>query len=150
MDVIPNTNWTNLNWLADIRMSERKRRMALGAGLGLAALALATGGMAQALPEWPARMSGLKIDGLTGYAVMDNAGRPVGSVVEAQTDHKGRTRYVSILLEDGRETRVASFQAYVDPRDRQVTLELPRDIVLMRADQETPQTTEMAGDASPA
>jgi hypothetical protein len=151
MDILPNTNWTNINRLAGIPMSGRKKRIALGTGLGLTALALLTGGMVQAMPDWPARMSGLRIDGLTGYAVVDNSGLPVGAVIEAQTDDRGRTRYVFIMLEDGRETRVASFQAYVNPRDRQVMLELPRDVVLLRADRETPMPeTQMAAASPPA
>jgi hypothetical protein len=118
-----------------------KKWLALAGGITLAALALVTGGMSTS-PHWPARMSGLRVDGMAGYTVVDPEGQSVGKVLHVDTDAHHRTRYIAIALDDGGSTRLASFQAFVDPRIRQVELVLPRDAVLARAAREAEQAKE--------
>lgn len=119
-------------------LENRKLRIALATGLGAACLALGTGAMANATPNWPARLSSLKVSGLTGYVVRDRDGLQVGTMLQAETDFKGRTRFISVLLDDGGgETRLAAFQAFVNPPKREVDLALPRDVVLARAAAQT-------------
>jgi len=115
-------------------MAATKAKMGCLTG-GLAALAaLATGGMAAAPPDEPVRMSGLKVEGLAGFAVMDRAGSPVGHIVRVEADSHGRTRWLDIALDAGGEARVASFRAYLDAPRREIALTLSEDLLVSRAD----------------
>lgn len=91
-----------------------QRKIGIATGLLAATLALATGGMASSPSNEPVRMSELRIEGLAGYPAYDRFGTPVGHVISVDADHKGRTRYVRIALDDGGEVRVASFNAWLD------------------------------------
>jgi hypothetical protein len=115
-------------------MAANKAQMGCLTG-GLAALAaLATGGMAAAPPNEPVRMSGLKVDGLAGFAVIDLGGSSVGHIVRVEADSHGRTRWLDIALDAGGEARVASFRAYLDAPRREIALTLSEDLLVSRAD----------------
>jgi hypothetical protein len=115
---------------------------------GLAALAaLATGGMAMGLPDHPARMSGLRVEGLAGHVVVDRAGEKVGEVIKVEADRHGRTRWLDIALDAGGEARVASFRAFLDASNRRIAVTLSEDLLVSRADQaaaEAPATSPSA------
>lgn len=115
---------------------------ALGAGAAAFLLAFLTAGMSSPSPEWPARMQGLEADGASGYTVVDPSGIALGKVASIGSDSQGRTRSVSVALNDGGQIQVAAFQAYVDPPNRMVELVLPADVVAMRAMQAQPQAAE--------
>jgi hypothetical protein len=102
---------------------------------GLAALAaLATGGMSLAPPDHPVRMSGLRIEGLAGVAVLDRAGAKVGETIAVLADGNGQARWVDIALDAGGEARVASFRAFFDAGRRQISVSLSEDLLVSRAD----------------
>ncbi|MDZ4759543.1 MAG: hypothetical protein SGJ21_00535 [Alphaproteobacteria bacterium] len=117
-------------------MIDRRRALAFASGLAAASLALATAAMTtvphnpNSEPEY---MSGLKVEGLAGYDVVDLRGLPVGEVIHVQADHKGRTRYVRISLDGGGEARIAAFRASLNADQRRIGLHLPRDLVLAEA-----------------
>src|SRR5690606_4088462 len=112
----------------------KRARIAWGTGLTAAVLAKATGGMAMREPEGPIRMSGLRLEGLAGYRVVDRAGRPIGEIDHVEADYKGRTRFVHVDLDAGGEVKLASFRAWLDDKTRTISLDLPQDIVLRRAE----------------
>jgi hypothetical protein len=103
---------------------------------GLAALAaLATGGMAMGPPDHPVRMSGLRMEGLSGYVVVDRAGAKVGEIIKVEADRIGRTRWLDIALDAGGAARVASFRAFLDAPRRQIAVSLSEDLLISRGDQ---------------
>jgi len=81
----------------------------------------------------PANMSTLHVQGLTGYPVYDASGESIGEVVEVETDAAGRTRYVRLELDDGREARLSAFRARLDEATGRIDLAMPRYAVQMAA-----------------
>jgi sporulation protein YlmC with PRC-barrel domain len=100
-----------------------------------------------ALPKEPKVMSALKVEGLAGVPVIDANGRMVGEVQHVEADYLGRTRYINLVLEDGRPARIAAFQASWDPREREIELAIPRYAVERTASAQ--QATMMADAGEP-
>lgn len=73
----------------------------------------------------PSTMSGLRVDGLAGYSVHDAVGLRIGEISDIETDHEGRTRYLRIRLDDGREARLSAFRAHLDEAGDRVDLMMP-------------------------
>lgn len=121
-------------------MSRRYAKFAWSSGLLAGALAIATGGMAMAPPDGPVRMSNLKVSGLAGFDVIDSGGVHVGEVISVDADRRGRARWVNVALDQGGETRLASFRGWLDAREQTITLQLPEDIVLRHAEAEVPSS----------
>lgn len=121
----------------------RTQKISLTAGLAALAV-LGAGGMAMGVPDHPVRMSGLKVEGLSGQTVIDRAGLEVGKVVDVEADSQGRTRWIDIALDAGGEARVASFRAFLDARKQQVTLTLSEDLLISRADAAAEQAQAQA------
>lgn len=126
----------------DAHSADNRLPKAIGGGAAVCALAFMTAGMAASPPEWPARIQSVEAHGAVGYTVVDPSGIALGKVAEIGTDTQGRTRSVAVALNDGGVIRVAAFQAYVDPPNRMVELELPADVIAMRARQAEPQSAE--------
>ena len=112
----------------------KSQKASLTGGLAVLA-ALATGGMAMGPPDHPVRMSGLRIEGLSGYAVVDRVGAKVGEIISVEADRHGRTRWLDIALDAGGEARVASFRAFLDAPRQQIAVSLSEDLLISRADQ---------------
>jgi hypothetical protein len=79
-------------------------------------------------------MSELRLQGLAGYDVVDSQNAHVGQVVRIDADRSGRTRYLHISLDGGGEVKVAAFRAYFNPREREIELMLPQDVLFARAE----------------
>jgi len=115
---------------------EKRQILIAGASLVLAGGVLATAAAmtprapVAAKPVKPALMESLKVAGLSGYRVRDSSGAEVGRVLAAETDNRGRTRYVRFELSDGEQVRIAAFHAYLAPDLEEVDLTLPIDAVL--------------------
>lgn len=107
-------------------------------GAVVAGAILATGGMAIGSPDGPVRMSGLKVSNLSGYEVLDATGARVGQIANIEVDGNGHTRWLNIGLDAGGEARVASFRADLDARQKLVSLRLSEDLLIARADVQTP------------
>jgi hypothetical protein len=105
-------------------------------------LALAAGGLAMATPGAPTRMSELRLNDLSGYAVVDSQKERVGEVIKVSAGPKGRARQLHIALDGGGEVRVAAFRAYFNPRKREIELMLPQDVLFARAEGIEPKPTE--------
>ena len=115
-------------------MTRRRARLAWGSGVLAVSLALATGGMQNAPSELPVRMSNLEVQGLGGFAVIDSAGLHIGQVINVDADRRGHARWVRVALNQGGEAHVASFRAWLDASERTISIQLPEDIVLRRAE----------------
>jgi hypothetical protein len=106
--------------------------LGIASGAIAAIAALATAAMPPPPSDGPVRMSGLHVSGLADYPVEDSYGALVGKVVNVETDHDGRTRYVVIALNAGGEARVASFRAFLDQRTHLIAVSLPQDTLATR------------------
>jgi hypothetical protein len=115
-------------------MTRQRAKIAWGSGALAGILAIATGGMAMAPPEGPVRMSNLKVDGLSGFDVIDVSGVHVGEVISVDADRRGHARWINVALDQGGEVKLASFRAWLDAGERRIALQLPEDIVLRRAE----------------
>ena len=109
---------------------QRKIIIATAAATTLAALGLATLIMAPNPSNETQHMSGLKVSGLSGYAVRDSDGRDVGQVREVQTDATGRTRFIRATLNGGEEVRIAAFRAELDAVGKRIDLTVPISAVV--------------------
>ncbi len=118
-------------------MTPRRARLTWGSGVLAGVLAFATGGMAMGPSELPVRMSNLEVQGLSGFAVIDSAGLHIGHVVNVDADRRGHARWVRVALNQGGEAKVASFRAWLDASERTIAIQLPKDIVVRRAEAET-------------
>lgn len=97
----------------------------------------------------PVNMSSLRVEGLSGYPVHDAGGVRIGEVRQVETDQEGRTRYIHMALDDGRETRLAAFRAQLDTSARRIDLVMPLYAVEMTASQD-PVVTVSRGDKADA
>jgi hypothetical protein len=117
-------------------MTPQRAKITWGSGALAVVLAFSTGGMAIGPPELPVRMSNLEVQGLGGFAVIDSAGLHIGQVINVDADRRGHARWVRVALNQGGEAKVASFRAWLDASERTVSVQLPEDIVLRRAEAE--------------
>jgi hypothetical protein len=119
-------------WLGEPEaiVTDNQHRLIIGATIGTLVLGGAMTAVAMtpgvtAMGHHERHMSGLKVSGLTGYALRDSDGREVGRVVNVQTDARGRTRYVRAALNGGEDVRIAAFRAQLDRDDHEIVLTVP-------------------------
>lgn len=115
-------------------MSLERPLMVWGALAGAGLFGFGAASLATAAPGGPTRMSELRLQGLSGYAVLDSGRERVGQVIKLDADRNGRTRYLHISLDTGGEVKVAAFRAYFDAGRREIELMLPQDILFARAE----------------
>lgn len=81
-------------------------------------------------------MSGLKVAGLAGTLVTDRTGQTIGEVIRVEADHRGRTRYVNVVLDSGAPVRIAAFNMWLSADG--VRSQLDADLIARRAGQADP------------
>ena len=83
--------------------------------------------------EGVVRMSNLNVHGLAGYPVLDRTGAHVGTVIAVDANPKGQARWIHVDLDQGGQARLASFRAWLDARQKVVSVQLDEDLILDRA-----------------